>query len=218
MDPAAPIQLPSENSDFNAFRDALVQQGYAVASSSWSDNGYAEKDAAQRTHQLSGAFAAAAGTPARTILVGKSLGGLSVLQLVEQFPSQYDGALIMCGPVGGSSVEIKYLADARILYDHFFPGGLPGNAFHPVLQDFAPGSPAFMNVYGSLFNGFFTPDQRTVQFALAAHLRQALRSRRRVGGLRAGRRRERVPAAAIATARRSRAFHALGRRARIGPS
>ena len=155
VDPAAPIQLPSENSDFAAFRDALLQQGYAVASSSWSDNGYAEKDAAQRTHQLSAAFSSAVGSPARTILIGKSLGGLAVLQLVEQYPSQYDGALIMCGPVGGSSLEIKYLADARLLYDDFFPGTLPGDAFHPVVQDFQPGSPAFMSVYGSLFNGFF---------------------------------------------------------------
>jgi pimeloyl-ACP methyl ester carboxylesterase len=170
VDPAAPIQLPSENSDFAAFRDALLQQGYAVVSSSWSDNGYAEKDAAQRTHQLSAAFSSAVGSPTRTVLVGKSLGGLSVLQLAEQFPSQYDGALIMCGPVGGSSLEIKYLADARILYDHFFPGTLPGDAFHPVVQDFEPGSPAFMDVYGSLFNGFFTADQRTLQEMLISGL------------------------------------------------
>ncbi|MCI0433431.1 MAG: hypothetical protein L0271_07265, partial [Gemmatimonadetes bacterium] len=44
-----------------------------------------------------------------------------------QFPGQYDGALLMCGIVGGSLVETQYLGHVRALFDFFYPGALPGD-------------------------------------------------------------------------------------------
>ena len=170
VDPQAPIQLPADNSDFAPLRDALVARGYAVASSSWSENGYAVKEGVQRIHQLNGLFSAQFGPPINTLLIGKSLGGLVALKLAEQYPSEYNGALVMCGPVGGGTPEVKYLADARILFDYFFPGVLPGDAFHTPTLDFSPGSPAFNAVAGALQAGFFTQGAPTFQLFSTAHL------------------------------------------------
>ena len=174
-DPQEPLVVPSHDSDFAPFRDGMVARGYAVASSSWSSTGYAVKDGVQRTHQLTGIFKSQFGNPKRTILVGKSLGGLVVVKIAEQYPSQYDGVLSMCGTIGGGSATIAYLADERDIFDYFFPGALPGDVFHTPLLPFNPfpiPSPAFLAVFGALQSGLppFDPQLRTIQFASAAHL------------------------------------------------
>lgn len=125
IDPAAPIAFPT-NDQIEPTRDALLALGYAVAYSSYSENGLAIKDAAQRTHQLSGMFVRHFGRPDRTYLMGHSLGGLVVVNLAERFPSQYDGALAMCGMIGGSQAQVDYIANVRILFDLFYPNALPG--------------------------------------------------------------------------------------------
>jgi len=173
-DPQEPLVVPSKDSDFAPFRDGMVARGYAVASSSWSSTGYAVMDGVQRTHQLTGIFKSQFGNPNRTILIGKSLGGLVVVKIAEQYPAQYDGVLSMCGTIGGGSATIAYLADERAVFDYFFPGALPGDVFHTSLLPFNPPpnpSPAFLSAYGALLSGF-PPDPafRTIQFASAAHL------------------------------------------------
>src|SRR5438445_787174 len=82
--------------------------------------------------------------------------------LVERYPKQYDGALSMCGVVGGSTDEVQYLANARILFDYFFPGVMPGDAFHSPTLDFSPGSPAFNAVLQATVIGFSDPRQPTI--------------------------------------------------------
>src|SRR5262249_8999340 len=136
--------------------------------SSFGDNGYAVKEGAERTHQLRGLFVSRVGAPARTYLVGHSLGALVVLKLAEQYPTQYDGALPMCGLVGGGPFEVQYLGDARVLFDAFFPGVVPGDVAHPPTLDFSPGSAAFTAVSNALVGGLFTG--ATVQFASTAKL------------------------------------------------
>src|SRR5690348_544407 len=173
-DPQEPLVVPSLDSDFAPFRDGMTARGYAVASSSWSTTGYAVKDGVQRTHQLTGIFKSQFGNPAKIILVGKSLGGLVVVKLAEQYPSQYDGVLSMCGNIGGGSATIAYLANERAIFDYFFPGALPGDVFHTPLVPFNPppnASPAFLSAFGALLNGFPPdPNLRTIQFASAARL------------------------------------------------
>ena len=109
-------------------RDALLARGFAVASSSFSGNGFMLKDAAQRTHQLTGLFTARFSRPRRVLLAGHSLGSMAALQLAETYPDQYDGALVMCGFVGGTTREIEYMATARLVYDYLFPGVIPGRS------------------------------------------------------------------------------------------
>jgi len=70
--PLAPVALPGPTDwdDAGALRDALGAAGYAVAYSSFSENGYAIKDGMQRTHQLRGIFTSKVGNPRRSFLIG----------------------------------------------------------------------------------------------------------------------------------------------------
>src|SRR6266704_1134201 len=125
--PYAPISLDDQD-NFFAVRDALGSLGYAFAYSSFSENGLAVKDGAQRTHQLRGLLASELHQePQRNYLAGYSLGALVALDLAERFPTEYDGALTMCGMVGGTPRELQYVGDVRALFDAYYPGVLPGN-------------------------------------------------------------------------------------------
>src|SRR6266702_996299 len=96
VDPARPIVLPT----LGAAADTLRAHCYALAYSSFAENGWAVKDGAQRTHELSDLFAAEFGEPRRTYLYGQSMGGLIALKLAESYPTQYDGVLDECGVLG----------------------------------------------------------------------------------------------------------------------
>jgi len=126
-DVAQPVDLRNQD-EFYAVREALGAEGYAFAYSSYSANGFALKDGAQRTYQLRGLLAAQmGGSPVRSYLVGHSLGAGVGLSLAEAFPGEYDGALLMCGIVGGTLPETQYLSHVRALFDYFYPGVLPGD-------------------------------------------------------------------------------------------
>lgn len=126
-EPYAPISL-NDQDNFFAVRDALGAKGYAFAYSSFSENGLAVKDGAQRTHQLRGlANSQLPSAPTRSYLAGYSLGALIAIELAEKFPTQYDGVLAMCGMVGGTPKELQYVGDVRALFDAYYPGVLPGN-------------------------------------------------------------------------------------------
>lgn len=123
-----PVELRDQDNAI-ALRERFGALGFAVAASSFTENGYAVKDGAQRTHQLRGLFASEFGTPRRSFVVGHSLGALVAMNLVERFPGQYDGALPACGVLGGSQPQIDYITNIRALFDLFYPGVLQGSAF-----------------------------------------------------------------------------------------
>ena len=149
---------------------ALASQGFAVAMSSYAENGWAEKNGAQTTHQLLSLFTSQVSAPTRTYLAGTSLGGLIVVDLVERFPDQYAGALALCGVVGGAHLQFQHEGDGRVLFDYFFPGVLPGDLLHTPNLDFSPGNPTFTAVANALSIGLGTPGQPTLQFANVAGL------------------------------------------------
>lgn len=126
---AQPIALPTGDG-FPDVRDALGQLGYAVAYSSFSENGWAVKDGAQTTHQLRGLFTSQVGKPRRSFLLGTSLGGLVAQNLAEKHANQYDGTLAMCAPLGGAIDEVNYIANVRVLFDLLYPGVVPGDVLH----------------------------------------------------------------------------------------
>jgi len=80
-----------------AFRDVLVNKGFAWAASSYSVNGRDVAQAAEDTKSLGEVFQAMFGSPARTYLLGVSLGGGVSTLMVEQWPTKYGGALPACG-------------------------------------------------------------------------------------------------------------------------
>jgi len=125
IDAALPVALPT-NDDSDALRDLLTDNGYAVAVSSYSANGFAVREGIHDTQALNYLFIQAFGQPDRTFLVGYSLGGAVCARLAELFPNQYDGVLTVAGMIGGSQAEIDYVANVRILFEFFYPGVLPG--------------------------------------------------------------------------------------------
>jgi len=127
--PLAPVGFPGSGDwdDAGAIRDGLGQLGFAVAYSTFSENGYAIKDGIQRTHELRGIFISKIGRPHRSFLVGHSLGAQVSQALAELHPDQYAGALAMCGVLGGTKLETDYIAHVRTLFDFFYPGVLPGS-------------------------------------------------------------------------------------------
>ena len=119
----APVALPN----IAYLRDPLLRRGFAFATSSFSTNGYALKEGFLQTHQLGGLFASKFGPPRRTLVIGQSLGGIIALKLAETYPHEYAGALLGCGVVGGTSEEITFIANVRVLFDQFYPNVLPGS-------------------------------------------------------------------------------------------
>lgn len=129
VDPAMPVTLPTTSPAILQLRDGLLQLGFAVALSSFSETGFAVADGVIRTHQLNGLFEASFGNPVRTILMGHSLGGIIAIKLAETRPDVYAGALPICTFAGGSSRQLRYISDVRAVFDYFFPGVLPGSLF-----------------------------------------------------------------------------------------
>ena len=120
-----PVALPPEAV---LFTEIVTSQGFAIAYSSYSENGWAVKDGAQRTFQLLGLFTSKFGAPARVYVGGASMGGLIAIKLVEDHPGAFAGALPACAAAGGTRAQFDYLANVRALFDVAYPGILPGDA------------------------------------------------------------------------------------------
>jgi len=155
IDPETPIALPDIAPEDVApwvveLRETLLGLGYGVAYSSYSENGWAVGDGARRTHELRGLFATYFAKPDRTYLVGRSLGSLITLKLVERHPGAYAGALALCGPVGGGLLETNYIANVRVLFDFFFPGVIPGDFLHVPPMDYSSDSRQVQAIVGAI--------------------------------------------------------------------
>ena len=132
--PTDPIALPHNE----AIRDSLVARGFAVAASSFSSNGYAVREGVRESDDLNEIVQRRIGHARHTYLFGQSLGGLIGLIMAQQRHSDrdYDGAFLVCGIVGGSTEEIQYIGDVRVLFDALYPGVLAGDLEHPpVITD-----------------------------------------------------------------------------------
>jgi pimeloyl-ACP methyl ester carboxylesterase len=155
IDPEAPIALPDtappDVSPWVAeLREKLLAAGYAVAYSSYSENGWAVKDGAERTHELRDLFRARFGAPNAVYVMGRSLGALVTLMLAETFPSEYRGALALCGPVGGGRLETDYVANVRVLFDFYFPGVIPGDVLNVPPMAYSADSPVVKAIVAAI--------------------------------------------------------------------
>ena len=83
------------------FREHLIKEGFAWASSSYRCNGYVPGQGLVDTMALSGLFVKANNghVPQRTYLTGESMGGHVTLLGMQEFPDTFAGGLAMC-PAG----------------------------------------------------------------------------------------------------------------------
>jgi hypothetical protein len=79
----------------------LLDNGYALAGSSYSTTGWALQQALPDQIHTLGLFDSLVGHPARTIAWGHSLGGIITAGLIQQYPGTFDAALPMCGVLSG---------------------------------------------------------------------------------------------------------------------
>lgn len=128
---------PTGDPRYAALRDSLLERGFALAWSSFSENGFATQDGVIRTRQLLGIFTSRLARPERTYLWGLSMGGAVVLQLAQQNPELFDGVLTECGSAMGLTGSVNHRFDTRVLFDYYFPGVIPGSAVQfPAGVDF----------------------------------------------------------------------------------
>jgi pimeloyl-ACP methyl ester carboxylesterase len=87
----------------DAFSEAyLLQSGYALSGSSYATTGWAVQQALPDQIEVLDTFQQLVGTPNTTVAWGGSMGGLVTGGLIQQYPGRFDGALPMCGVMGGA--------------------------------------------------------------------------------------------------------------------
>ncbi|HEU5370183.1 MAG TPA: hypothetical protein VFU69_17050 [Ktedonobacterales bacterium] len=96
---SSPLQATDAGDPLTAA--TLLAAGYALAGSSYSQNGWALQQAFQDQIATLDTFDALIGHPSRTIAWGHSLGGIITAGLTQLFPDRFDGALPMCGVLAG---------------------------------------------------------------------------------------------------------------------
>ncbi|WP_019586222.1 hypothetical protein [Deinococcus apachensis] len=108
-------------------RAHLINRGYAWAASSYSVNGWAVRQGADDLNDLRQFFGQTVGTPKRTLLYGRSMGGNIVSDSLETYPNVYQGALAECGALVGLEL-FDYFLSYRLVGEY-----LTGRNFGPML-------------------------------------------------------------------------------------
>ncbi len=93
---------PAEDAPDPVTADALPDDGFALAGSSYATTGFAVEDALRDQRSMLDVFSEQVGRPARTIAWGSSLGGMISVALLERYPQLFDGGYSMCGVVAGT--------------------------------------------------------------------------------------------------------------------
>jgi len=129
--PAKFDDAPKPNAPFAPFLAA----GFAVAQSGYSAIGWAIQEAIDDTQALRRYFIARYGKPKEVFISGQSMGGYTTMALIEKFPSDYDAAFSLCGPLADAEYyKLRTAFDFRVLFDYYFPDVLPSPDRVP--QDF----------------------------------------------------------------------------------
>jgi len=114
----------------------LLQRGYAVAQSTYSQTGWAVEQAYAETEKLRQHFVAKHGKPKQYWVMGMSMGGTLAALTIETKPDIYAGALSLCGAIGTSDAMFQRDFALRAAFDYYFPDLL--GALVPVPDDYLP--------------------------------------------------------------------------------
>ena len=101
----------------------LLNNGYALAGSSYSTTGWAVHEALPDQVATLDLFQSLVGTPIQTIAWGHSMGGIITAGLVQQYPDRFAAALPMCGVVAGGVGFFNEMLDAAFTFNTLVAGG-----------------------------------------------------------------------------------------------
>ncbi len=133
QDAGEPVGIPEEQMHFGDFYlpDLLTGLGFAFATNSYSKTGLAVRQGIADILDLVEIFEELQGDPVKIYVTGASEGGLITTLLVEGHPAVFTGGLAACGPIGDWEYQMRYFGDARVLFEYFFSGLIPGDPFAP---------------------------------------------------------------------------------------
>lgn len=128
-----PVQIPEDQLCFGDFCvDTIANDlGFAFATNSYSKTGLAVLQGKDDLVDLVRIFAKKKGRPKKVYLIGASEGGIITALALEQYPTVFSAGIAACGPVGDFPYQINYFGDARVTFEYFFPGVIPGDVFNP---------------------------------------------------------------------------------------
>ncbi|MGD2083561.1 MAG: hypothetical protein PVF91_11365 [Chromatiales bacterium] len=185
VSPGDPLGLPQEEL-LNGFAARVTTRlGFAFAATSFHKNGYAVEQGASDIQALVEHFRqnVAPGAVSRVLLVGTSEGGLIVTQLMEQNGGDYDGAWVLCAPLGGANRQVRHIGDFRAVFDVAFPtifdfgvAGVPVTAAQNIegyemsIVDAFEASPDLVGELGQVMGITVDPDDPEAPVATAMEL------------------------------------------------
>lgn len=128
-----PVSIPEDQLCLNGFclNELINDLGFGFATNSYRKTGLAILEGKADIVDLVSVFTAAKGRPRKVYLVGASEGGLITALNLEQRPDVFSAGLAACGPVGNFPYQINYFGDARLTFEYFFPGVIPGDPLRP---------------------------------------------------------------------------------------
>jgi pimeloyl-ACP methyl ester carboxylesterase len=111
--------LPEPLAVFPASGAALAQSGYSAG-------GWAVEQAMVDIQSLKRYFVSKYGRPKHTFITGHSMGGFLTMMLAEKFPTSYDAAMPLCGPLDSTVSFIGQDAfGSLVIFNYLYPGVLP---------------------------------------------------------------------------------------------
>ncbi len=148
---------PEDEGDEQEFHEIFTDRGFAFAASEYRRKGLVVKEGIEDTETLRDYFVQKYGKPTRTIITGHSMGGMISLASIEEFPSEYDGAMPLCGWLGPVHSLLKSGLDLLVTFDYLFgenTGDLVQGAIVPydkIEMDFRKNQKKYATRFGEHF-------------------------------------------------------------------
>jgi pimeloyl-ACP methyl ester carboxylesterase len=113
------------NRPINDQASPMLQRGFAVIESGYSQVGWALEQAVPETDALRTYFISKYGKPTETYVTGGSMGGALTMVTIEQRPDIYTAALALCARLGPTDIPSQQRFAFRAAFDFYFPGIMP---------------------------------------------------------------------------------------------
>lgn len=104
---------------------ALLQEGFALAGSSYATTGWAIQQALPDQIEVLATFKQLVGNPLVTVAWGHSLGGIITAGLIQRFPRDFDAAMPLCGVLAGGVGTWDQGLDAEVAFKTLLAPGSP---------------------------------------------------------------------------------------------
>lgn len=113
-------EIEAFEAELNEFMEIFTSRGFAFAASAYKRQGLVIKDGIEDTEALRSYFEIKYGDPELCIITGHSMGGIISLASIERYPSEYDGAMPLCGWLAPLHSLMKHVLDMLVSYDYLF--------------------------------------------------------------------------------------------------